>query len=551
MWGYTENGDELFWTTIGGNINCLGIVDVDDDGRNEILIGSDDTEIKIFKKDMLSGELIEGDSISNIKHIKENYFAFALTNGTFGVCRGKSRLWRIKSKTQITSFCPFPDPTSISCIFISGKIDIRSLINGDIIHKISLEATINNAFVGRMIDEEDGDHLTVITKDGKVIGYKFKDSNTVTNDRAQQLYREYSMKKTNLLKELNHYDRKSTDENIIGIKIIKDSHLSCFFYANMSSGLQLHVKIEEKIFIKGVIIFGESVFPGESFIYHPSEDMSNEISIPLKFNRDVYIELHLKILIGSIMEHQFQVLEISKILPRFSSIVRCESDFVSPNSNVEFKIILKAKNFVEWFSENFLEEIPIEEETFFIKMFSLRNKQPIVFKLNEEGTFTIQHDDLRITGEVIQSIGEYLGIERLKCIAYFPAEFEKLQQMFKNIEDCYEVQKQFTAEFAQKVNLTKECVIRSEDALICKNFLKCKQLYNRVNLLNNDLLTQHRLRINTRKNLLSTLKDVNITVDLFSKLRIGEPSTELISECRKAIVNENLSSMINLLQFGT
>ncbi|CEF71527.1 Bardet-Biedl syndrome 2 protein [Strongyloides ratti] len=550
MWGFDEKGNELFWTTIGGNITCLAIVDIDSDGTNEILIGSEDTEIKIFKKDMLVGELSECDSISNIKHIRDAFIAFALINGTFGVWKNKNRLWRIKSKTQVVSFCSFPDDNCVGCIFINGKIDIRSLMNGDIIHKITIEATINNAFLGKMVDDENDNHLIIVTKEGRVIGYKFKDSSSVTNDRAQQLIREYNMKKTNLLKELNHYDRKSTEDNVLGIKIIKDSHLTCFFSATISDGLQLHIKIDDNVFIKTVIIFGEGIFPGESFIYHPNEILSNEISIPLKLNKDILLELHLKVIVGTTVDNQFQVMEVFKTLPKFCSIVLCQSEYTPPVSKVEFKSIFKSKNFIEWFNDNFLDEIKIDNETFLVKMYNLRTEKILLLKLDSEGTFSIQHDDLRTTGDIIQSIGEYLGIETLKCLANFPLEFKRLEGMFESIEDCYEIQKQFTAEFAQKINLTKECVIRSEDALICNNYKRCKQFYNRVNLMNSELLAQHKLKISTRNNLLSILKDVNITVDLFANLRIGEPSTQLIAECRKAIVNEKLFSMINLLQYG-
>lgn len=550
LWGFNEKGNELFWTTIGGSITCLTTVDMDGDGFNEILIGSEDTEIKIFKKDMLIGELNESDSINNLKHIHGTFFAFSLYNGTFGIWKGRSCLWRIKSKIQIVSFCSFPDDNCVGCVFVSGKIDIRSLTNGDIIHKISIDATINNAFLGKMVDGETDNNLIIVTKEGRVIGYKFKDSNTVTNDRAQQLLREYNMKKTNLLKELSHYDRKSTDDNVNGIKIIKDSYLKCFFTATINEGLQLHVKIEENVFIKSIVIFGEGIFPGESFIYHPNEMTTNEVSIPLKLNKDNLFELHLKVIIGSTVENQFQVIEVFKSLPKFCSIVLCQSDFVPPVSKVEFKSIFKSINFIEWFNDNFLDKIKIENETFTIKMYSLRTEKNLIFRLDSEGTFSIQHDDLRTTGDIIQSIGEYLDLDTLKCIADFPLEFERLEEMFKSIEDCYEIQKQFTAEFAQKVNLTKECVIRSEDALICNNYKRCKQLYNRVSLMNNELLTQHKLRINTRNNLLLILKDVNITVDLFANLRIGQPSTQLIGECRKAIVNEKLFSMINLLRYG-
>uniref|UniRef100_A0A0N5A3K0 ER membrane protein complex subunit 1 n=1 Tax=Parastrongyloides trichosuri TaxID=131310 RepID=A0A0N5A3K0_PARTI len=465
MWGFDEKGNELFWTTIGGNITCIAICDVDDDKKNKILIGSEDTEIKIFRKDMLVGEVIEGDSVSYIGTISEGFFGYSLINGTFGLFKGKSRLWRIKSKTSIVSFALFPDEKSVACIFTNGKIDIRSINNGDVMHKISLDTTVTNAFVAKIIEDET-DQLTIVTKEGRVIGYKFKDSNTITNDRTQQMLREYTMKKTNLLKELNHYDRKSTDECPLGFKIIKDSHLTCFFTADMKDGLLLHVNMENTdVIIKSVIMFGEGIFPGESCIIHPNEDLSNNIQIPIKLSKEIALELHLKVMIGGSYDNQFQIIEVTKRLPKFASLVNYEGDNIVPTSKVEFKFGAKKRSLKSWFEENFLETVTIEDDTLVKKLYNLRTKEPLIIRTDGDSSFTIQHNDIKLAGDIIQTIGEYYRLKNLKSVAYYPTEFEKLQKMFEGIEECYEVQKQFTAEFAQKVSMTKECVIRGEDAL--------------------------------------------------------------------------------------
>lgn len=53
-----------------------------------------------------------------------------------------------------------------------------------------------------------------------------------------------------------------------------------------------------------------------------------------------------------------------------------------------------------------------------------------------------------------------------------------------------------------------------------------------------------------RKELLDGLKLLNVIIDQFARLRIGEAASLLIQECRKAISNDNLEAFPKLLEFG-
>lgn len=47
--GVSEKGDEVFWTTTGDVVSAMALLDVDDDGQNELVVGSEDFAIKIFQ----------------------------------------------------------------------------------------------------------------------------------------------------------------------------------------------------------------------------------------------------------------------------------------------------------------------------------------------------------------------------------------------------------------------------------------------------------------------------------------------------------------------
>ena len=61
-----------------------------------MLVGSDDFDIRVFKKDQIMGETSETDAVSCIAPMHESIFAYALVNGTIGVYDKLTRLWRIK-----------------------------------------------------------------------------------------------------------------------------------------------------------------------------------------------------------------------------------------------------------------------------------------------------------------------------------------------------------------------------------------------------------------------------------------------------------------------
>ncbi len=49
--GFDGEGNELYWTVTGDNVSALAFVDTNGDGHAELVVGSDDFEIRVFKDD--------------------------------------------------------------------------------------------------------------------------------------------------------------------------------------------------------------------------------------------------------------------------------------------------------------------------------------------------------------------------------------------------------------------------------------------------------------------------------------------------------------------
>ena len=67
----------------------------------QLLVGSEDFDIRVFKKDELVAEMAETEAVSGLCSVAGPRFAYSLTNGTVGVYQGSSRWWRIKASPQV------------------------------------------------------------------------------------------------------------------------------------------------------------------------------------------------------------------------------------------------------------------------------------------------------------------------------------------------------------------------------------------------------------------------------------------------------------------
>ena len=122
IWGIDAFGKDVFWTALGDDINSLALCDFDNDGNNEIVVGTNGIEIKVLKNLALICELTEGDPVSTVKTISKTSFLFALTTGTLGLYEGRALFWRVKSKSHVVCFLEYPNENTFACVWQSGKV---------------------------------------------------------------------------------------------------------------------------------------------------------------------------------------------------------------------------------------------------------------------------------------------------------------------------------------------------------------------------------------------------------------------------------------------
>lgn len=59
----------MFWTVTGDNVTSLAFADVNRDGKQELIVGSADFEIRVFHDDDVLQEITETDKLIDLCHI--------------------------------------------------------------------------------------------------------------------------------------------------------------------------------------------------------------------------------------------------------------------------------------------------------------------------------------------------------------------------------------------------------------------------------------------------------------------------------------------------
>lgn len=101
--GFDSSGNDTFWTVAGDNVRSLESVDIDFDGQHELIVGSDDYSIRMFKHEELIFDIKETATVSFLSRIERAFFGFGLGNSTLGVYNGSAKKWKIKCDNTITA----------------------------------------------------------------------------------------------------------------------------------------------------------------------------------------------------------------------------------------------------------------------------------------------------------------------------------------------------------------------------------------------------------------------------------------------------------------
>ena len=54
-----KSGEEVLWTVTGDNVSSIALFDFNNSGQNELIVGSEDSDIRVFRHDEIIAEMSE------------------------------------------------------------------------------------------------------------------------------------------------------------------------------------------------------------------------------------------------------------------------------------------------------------------------------------------------------------------------------------------------------------------------------------------------------------------------------------------------------------
>lgn len=172
--GFDLAGEEKFWTVTGDNARCVEFIDWDEDTKNELIVGSDDFAIRVFKDEELIFDLVESAKLLFLRKIKNNIFGFALNNGTYGVYYSRKRLWFEKKQDKVTSIVGmdfgFDNQMQLVIGFESGLIEVRRHRTGELIDTQQLSTAVSGLFYYDY-RQQGSKQLLALDRNGSVRGF--------------------------------------------------------------------------------------------------------------------------------------------------------------------------------------------------------------------------------------------------------------------------------------------------------------------------------------------------------------------------------------------
>lgn len=585
---FDYEGNELFWTVTGDNVSALAFCDVNDDGVQELICGTEDFEMRFFRNEDVIKEFTETDVVICIEPLLKTRFGYALMHGTVGVYDKYQRAWRVKSKNRINTITSFDldndGVPELICGWENGKVEVRSETTGEVLFKDHFQAPI--AALSHSDYRLDGRAtLMCITTEGDVRGWLPSSGAETTGARGETIipeskasakeseaYRDLLAKKQELNLELASYQEQLKQFKLGGKDsaqgvIPTDTRLNITLKTNRADGLvELQLMTSNYSVIRAVVIFAEHLFDGEACMLHPIPP-SNNVIVQISPSKDVQTMMNIRAMSGlSASSVQYHVFEENYVMPKFAMyhVLDSSQPVKKAEGYCSFLLSERPARIWSWLERSFINiEAPKDgtaaaarkganESSFDVNFISLRTGVPVSICMvpDQGGKITIQTDDMEVAGEMVQDLCAHLQVQEIESTASFPEEMEKFKSVLLRVDEYNAVRLRLTAEMADSSNLVKALIVKAEDYRMLNDMTNLKKVFSCLQQTNSDLIAEYSKRANNHQQLLDQLKEVNMMIQKAARLRVGTPKTRVVAACRQAIKKNNIHELFQIIRTG-
>eukprot|EP00825_Cyclidium_porcatum_P052533 TRINITY_DN9982_c0_g1_i4.p1 TRINITY_DN9982_c0_g1~~TRINITY_DN9982_c0_g1_i4.p1 ORF type:complete len:759 (+),score=141.49 TRINITY_DN9982_c0_g1_i4:123-2399(+) len=586
--GINSTGQEVYWNVTSDSVTAMVLSDVDGDMQNELIVGSSDNIIRVFKHENILYEINESSYPVCLAGMNKQRFCFGLQNGMVGVYSKKKRDWVAKSQIPPLSMFQgtFEKPEGYSPIIIgrqNGQIELRHDQTGEIIHKVTLTEKLSSLLYADL--RMDGtQQIIAVTSEGNIKGYllspnKEVQSNPNSNVAKGELEQEFEelQKKKQILQlkaqSLEFGNNNNPQSQFIGQQLTSTEQEVLlppnttfqheFLHNTQSQCIELTIQTEQSVYIKSAILFNEKLFDQESFFYCPQKS-SNVMRIPLKVKANSGEKIRCKLIVSTNPHSQyFQVVDIEPQLAKFANFVLIDQNFakyqaVPPSSRLFLKINERIPRYLKWLDQSFILEKDqfeaLESSTstrLTVYFMHIQSKLGLFIEVDQsKGTVTIHTDSIEFAGDIVQDLCSYMNVQEIESVGEFPVELAQFKQVLNQVENFRHSKMQITSEIADSINNIKTMIVKAEDSKILGDMNYVRKYYTEVMGENKQLFTELTKQQQNSQILMDGLREINSMINKAGNLRIGQFKTKVINLCRQAIKSNNFIQLLQIIENG-
>ena len=599
--GIDINGEEKFWTVLGGNAICMALGYMEDDNINALYVGTDDFTIRVYKDEESISEINENTKIVIITPLQDDYFCYGLESGTVGLYKGKEKKWFKKEKGYCTSMemRDFIGENTVEVLvgMSTGKIILFDSNTGKEYLNFYVDNPISKFFYGDFIlsqrqideiqleklnkdeedDEDEDDQIICFTENGDVYGYIYGEKNYIPTEREFEskdkkvteeelnIYEQLLKEKNRLLDELEDLAVRDSNKNKInapkegnelpqGLKVDIDLESN-----DKDKCADLTLEANNNAVIKAVIIMSEQIYQGETFVKYPKNE-SNKAVVQIKTKKDLHINLHIKVLLGiNTLVDDYVVLEYNKIIPKycFYILLREEDEYKSKlKQGISINFDDRIDRLILFLEEKFnipakeFESYKSDDLNFKVRFRSLRTDIILEINVRKGNKLSILTDEIELCGNLLQDLALFLKKEDLDTKIDYSIYGKSFEPIFKRIEELDNERNHLNINMTDIITNIKDLYVKAEDNRLIDNIKGFEDYFRKIDVQNAQLLDEFEKRSEKYQQLLNDLKSVNEMIQLSSNLKCGKFKKAMVSECRKCIRNKDYDLLMKIISNG-